>query len=394
MRISIEAFDDRAFMDEWNALALTSPSGVFATPDWHEAVQAAYAGRGRSLVCSLRVGSKLIGIAPLRLSSTGLVLRSASLLGMGEGGYGLADYGGLVVAPGHEAEVASGLLAWMRKLSWWDIIDLQQLPAGALTSALVNTVEQDGMRALVRKHNSCHVIDLPGTWQEYRSRLSQSTRDWLERKPRKAERELGATVELVERDWLVDEYLNMRRFQAARFGEPPRERERKLGIVISDWLMRAHDRGWLRMFRLKNQSGTLGVLLGYEYRGTFYFHSAAFDEKLSAARYSLGSSLLAAALRWSIDHGLQRFDMLRGHYDYKERLGSRLQYNYRILVFRGSPVGTALAHAMKLRGAIKGGRAWRSLRSSEGKGEAASAAGSESPAEPAHQIAGAPVGVE
>ncbi len=357
MEVAFETLRSGSFLEEWDALARTSPAGVFATAEWHLAVQEGYADRGRVLVGAIREGGNLLGVAPLRLRD-GFLFRGATLLGMGEGAYGIADYAGLLAAPGRERQVAESVLAWLRKLGGWDVLDLQQLPEGPLTDALLDAVGRVGFRALVRRQNICHVIPLPASWAEYCAGLSSGRSKWLNKSPQKAERELGVQVELVEPDRLAEEYTTMRRFQAQRFGGQPEEPERRLTTVIKAWLPMAHERGWLRMFRLQSRSKTIGILLGYEYEDAFYFHSSAFDPRKELSSYSLGASLLAYALRWSIDHGLKRFDMLRGDYSYKERLGTQQRSNYRLLAFRRSPRGRALEALVRMRSRLKGQRPW------------------------------------
>jgi CelD/BcsL family acetyltransferase involved in cellulose biosynthesis len=358
VEVATEHLGTTSFRGEWDALARTSPSGVFATPEWHLAVQKAYANRGEPLVGAIRENGRLLGVAPFRLCER-FIFREAALLGMGEGGYGLADYAGLLAEPGRERDVAEGVVDWLRDRGGWDVLDLQQLPEGPLTGQLLDAISRRGLRSLVRRQNICHVIPLPPTWAEYRARLSPGARDWLERKPKKAERELGARVEVVEPDRVIEEYLTMRRFHAQRFGGQEEEPERKLGVVISAWLLMAQERGWLQMFRLRSNSRTIGVLLGYRYGETFYYHSAAFEAQPQQARYSLGASLLGAALHWSVDQGLKRFDMLRGNYAYKERLGSRQRSNYRILAFQKPPRDRALEALFRIRTRLKGQEPWR-----------------------------------
>jgi len=389
---SVEIPHRGPFFDEWAALARTSSSGVFGTPEWHEAVQKAYANYVRAAVVAFRKHSRLVGVAPFRFRGRPFI-RDATLLGMGEGGYGLGDYAGILAAPGQEAEVADAVVSWLTARHGWDLLDLQQLPPGRFTHALLDSIQRARLRSLVRRHNICHVIELPSTWAEYRSRLSTGARDWLERKPRKAERELGATIELVEPERLLEEYATMRRFQAQRFGGQPRESERKLATVITAWLPVAYERDWLRMFRLRSGSRTIGILLGYEYEGAFYFHSAAFESLGEGAKYSLGASLLAAALRYSIGHGLERFDMLRGHYDYKVRLGSEKRYNYRVMVFRDSLVGRGIEAALHVRTMLKGKRPWQTELESPRDGEVVSD-GSEHAARAPEDLAGSAVRVE
>jgi CelD/BcsL family acetyltransferase involved in cellulose biosynthesis len=357
MDLALEPLRIGSFLDEWDILARTSSSGIFATAEWHLAVQGGFADRGRPLVGAIREDGRLRGVAPFRFRER-FLFRDAAFLGMGEGGYGLADYAGLLAAPGTERDVAEAVVAWLRARGDWDVLDLQQLPEGPLTDTLLSAISQTGLRSLVRRQNICHVIALPSTWSEYRARLSSGTRDWLERKPRKAERELGAQVELVEPDRMLEEYTTMRRFQSERFGGQPEESERRLTSVISAWLPLAYERGWLRMFRLRSGSRTIGVLLGYEYENAFYFHSAAFESQPDRSGYSLGASLLSSALRWSVEHGLKRFDMLRGNYNYKGRLGTEQRSNYRVLAFRQSPRGRALEALIVMRSRLKGQPPW------------------------------------
>jgi CelD/BcsL family acetyltransferase involved in cellulose biosynthesis len=357
LQVVIESLQSDSFMQDWGTLAQTSSAGVFATPEWHLAIQRGYADRGQAVVAAIRERGLLVGVAPFR-SRERFLLGETTFLGMGERGYGIADYGGMVAAPDYERKVADTAVAWLQDRGAWDLLDLQQLPEGPLTDALVDAVARAGLRSLVRRQNICHVIALPSSWAEYRGKLSPNARDWLERKPRKAERELGAQVELVEPDRLLDEYATMRRFQAERFGGQRDEPERRLSLVMGAWLPIAGERGWLRMFRLCVGSRTMGVLLGYEYGDAFYFHSAAFESQPDHARYSLGASLLAAALRWSVDHGLKRFDMLRGNYAYKARLGSMQRSNYRLLAFRKPLLGRALEALVRVRTQLKRQEPW------------------------------------
>jgi hypothetical protein len=51
--------------------------------------------------------------------------------------------------------------------------------------------------------------------------------------------------------------------------------------------------------------------------------------------------------------------MLRGHYDYKVRLGSEKRYNYRVMVFRDSLMGRGIEAALHIRTMLKGKRPWQ-----------------------------------
>jgi CelD/BcsL family acetyltransferase involved in cellulose biosynthesis len=357
MKVAIESLGTDSTLEEWGALARTSPSGIFATPEWHKAVQEGFGDRGQAVVATIRDEGRLMGVAPFRMSSRYL-FRETSLLGMGEGGYGLADYAGMLAAPGRERHVAEAVMVWLRDRGTWDVLDLQQLPEGPLTDALVDAVGPAGLPSLLQRQNICHVVHLPTTWAEYRARLSVGSREWLEKRPRKVERDLGAQVELVQPDQMIEEYTNLRRLQAQRFGEFTHESERRLTKVITAWLPMAQERGWVRMFRLRSRSRTIGGFLGYEYEGAFYAHSIAFEPQLERTRYSLGACLFAFALRWSIDRGLKRFDMMRGDHRYKERLGGEQRFNFRLRAFRHPVRGRAMEAAVRLRARLQGQSPW------------------------------------
>lgn len=358
MDVVIESLQSDSFRQEWDTLARNSPAGIFATAEWHLAIQAAYAGLGEPLVAAIQDGGRLVGLAPLRVCER-FLFRNTSLLGMGEGGYGLADYGCILASPGRERDVADALVAWLKDQGWWHLLDLQQLPQGPMTEALVEALGRTRLRSLFHRQNICHVVSLPATWAEYRARLSSGSREWLERRPRKVERELGARVEFVEPDQLIAEYTNLRRLQAQRFAAFPEEFERRLTKVITTWLPMAYERGWVRMFRLRSGSRTLGGFLGYEYEGAFYAHSIASEPQLVRTRYSLGACLFAYALRWSIERGLMRFDMMRGDHRYKDRLGGEQRSNYRLIAFRQPVRGRALETLIRMRTRMRRHEPWR-----------------------------------
>ncbi len=333
---------------EWSTLAAASPLAVFATPEWLEAVDASFGG-GRTEIIELRSGGQLIGLAPLRIRRRG-PLRVLSLAAMGTTGYGVADYGGVIAAAGYEREAARRTVKWMVRETRWDIADLQQLPEGASSDALAEALQDAGLSIHQNVQNICYRIPLPATWEAYRRLLSANTREWLERKPRKLARELGTLFEAVPSNRVGAEYENLHRFVRARHGfDASLDYHRRAEALMASWLPAAAGRGYLRMFRIRAQSRTLGVLIGYEHGDGFYYHTSGYEQDPALQVYSLGACLLSGALRWSIGRGLAVFDMMRGGYAYKARLGALASPNYRILAFRSPIVATLVAPALEAR---------------------------------------------
>lgn len=345
----------------WSELARTSPAGVFATPEWHRAVAGAYRAFGAASILTVHEHGRLVGLLPLRVRRR-FGMRMASLLGVGEPGYGTADYGALLVEPGRETEVLAAAIGSLVAGHAFDLLELAQLPEGNIAAALAAGLSGLGLPAIVKQQNVCPRIPLPSTWGEYRATLSQNSRNWLEYNPRRLQRQLGAAAELVPQDEIMPAYLLMRQFHRDRFGKAYRDAaEDRLTATMLAWLPAASEAGWLRMFRLRRGTETIGVLLGYAYGGTYYYHSSGFD--LAFRSHSPGACLLSAALRWSVENRITCFDLLRGNYGYKDRLATEQRRNFKVLAFRGPFAARAATSVLSLKARARrsGPGAWRPL---------------------------------
>lgn len=367
---------DGALADAWSRLARSSSCGIFATPEWHHAMEAGQPRGTRVRVIAVRDGSHVVGVGPMRVVRRRLV-RTAGLLAMGELGYGYADYGGLIAAPGCERPVAEAVVGALLRQRGWDCLDLQQVPEGTGAQELQGALAGAGLATLVHEQNLCPCIDLRTTWDGYLATLSPSAREWLQRKPRKLARELSAGVESVPAGEVLAELATLRRFHRLR----PRSvvsqaRERQFARMMEVWLEAAQRRGWLRMLRLRARGRTLAVLLGYEYERVFYFQSSAYDPDPQLNRYSLGASLLAAAIRGAFEQGLERFDLLRGDYRYKHHLGARPRANLRIVAVPSPLLARALLLAMRRRARGLGQSPWVRLPPASGSGRRETMTGS------------------
>ncbi len=337
--------------EEWDALAASSPAGIFAAPAWHHAMEQGLAGHaGQAIVVEVRDDRRLLGLAALRFGRR-LVYRDVTFAAMAERGYGVADYGGFFSAPECEGRVTEAILHWLLARRGWDVLDLQQISGGPGLAAVIERLPQLGFSALIWRQSVCHRVRLADSWSEYRTSLSPNAREWLERKPRKLERELGASVEPVPAEEVVAEYLRMRQMQAKRFGDrfPSRTDPRMRELMLA-WLPLADRLGYLRMLRLQVSGRTIAVLLGFRYAGTFYYYSSGFESISEFDSYSLGGCLLAAALRQSTEQRLEWFDLLRGDHAYKRRFRTEEKPNFRIMAFRSSLQARAMQLALRLRG--------------------------------------------
>jgi CelD/BcsL family acetyltransferase involved in cellulose biosynthesis len=118
---------------------------------------------------------------------------------------------------------------------------------------------------------------------------------------------------------------------------------------------RAHDAGVAGVVAAKGDE-IVGVLLGFQWGDWFGAYQSGWDP--AYAHFSVGSVLVASAIRGAAAYGVGRFDFLRGSEEYKYRFGAAPVYDEVRIVPRG--VG---GRALLARTALKQWRARRAERS-------------------------------
>ena len=93
----------------------------------------------------------------------------------------------------------------------------------------------------------------------------------------------------------------------------------------------------LRLRQIRLDSECVAVLYGFAYNGRSSYYQGGFEPSLG--KYSLGSVLIARAIRAAIDEGHNVFDFLRGNETYKARWTmDRYAVNSRVLIARSSSI--------------------------------------------------------
>ena len=85
----------------------------------------------------------------------------------------------------------------------------------------------------------------------------------------------------------------------------------------ADFAARAAEHGWLRLHTLEVDGRPAAVLYGWRLNTRAFAYSQAFDP--AYARYAVGISLLVSAVEQAAAEGCDRFDMLRGDEQHKQR---------------------------------------------------------------------------
>jgi len=352
----ISTFDQlRSLEPAWNALSSESP---FCSWDWLATWWKHYGGAGRrqrdqhaerTAERQLHVlavygdgndqstggnNQSLIGIAPWFLDRTivkGNVLR---WLGCGEV---CTDHLSLVCKPEDRECVAAKVAeALTVQCDDWDRLDLSAVDADDYAvMALAGHLEERECIVSRQAADSCWVLDLPTSWEEYLAALSKSHRKQLRQLERRVI-ESGRVnwhpvTNAAEFDaaWPVLVDLHQRRRKS--LGEPGCFASQAFHEFHREAARRMLDRGQLRLSWLALD----GTPAAAEYHfadidATYAYQGGVDPERLEEEPGRLSTIV---CLRRAIEEGHKRFDFLRGDEPYKAhwRAEPRATYDYRVV---------------------------------------------------------------
>ncbi|MCI0333227.1 MAG: GNAT family N-acetyltransferase [Planctomycetes bacterium] len=276
----------------------------------------------------------LIGVAPWFLDRTivkGNVLR---WLGCGEV---CTDHLSLVCKPEDRERVATEVAeALTVQCDDWDRLDLSAVDADDY-AALALAAHLEERECLVSRQaaDSCWVLDLPASWDEYLAAISKSHRKklrQLERRVLESGRVQWNTVTNAvefEAAWplLVDLHQRRRR----SLGEPGCFASRSFHDFHQEVARRMLERGQLRMSWLALDGMPAAAEYQFADRGATYAYQGGVDpERLEEEPGRLSTII---CLRRAIEEGHRRFDFLRGDEPYKAHWRAQQQttYDYRVV---------------------------------------------------------------
>ena len=299
---------------EWDALVRSSEAASpFLTWEWLQAWWTHLAGSSRLRILTVGAGSRLIAVAPFRLTTGVARLPCLDLLGTAEAG---SDYLDIVTRSGFADEGLDAIEQFV--VSQATTLRLTHLASPAAVDDLASRLQRRGWVQVTTAGGTCPYIPLAGhTWDSYLATLGASHRANIRRRLRGLEQNFDVrfeqvTCEAERREALerLTEY-HRRRFDARGTAF----RTASLCAFHEDATRRFLERGWLRMFVLRVDGAPAAVMYGFLYKDTFYFYQHGFDDRYQ--QYSIGLVLMALSIRAAIDEGAAEFDMLWGTEPYK-----------------------------------------------------------------------------
>ncbi len=333
----------------WEELAEKSRHvTIFQTWDWLWEWWKAY-GSGRELFILLVWDrEKIIGIAPLFISSlyAGLPVKIIGLMGLGP-----SDYLDFIYSPGREEQFLTSLFDYLFGTKQnWHLIDFQQIP---LSSPALEFLRKQPLNkgiwidTIVQDY--CLKVNLPASWSDFKKNLSKKMRWNIEYSTRRINRTYNANMKDIDGRQSLEKSLNVfmslhqkrwfRKYQPGLFIQP---RFKKFHRAVSSTL---YQDGQLVLYNLELNKKIAASLYGFKYKKIFYYYLGGFDPSLS--RLSPGTVLVAHVIRELIKEEYEYFDFLRGAEAYKYRWGARPKENWRILIGNQGNKSALIARILK-----------------------------------------------
>ena len=271
-----------------------------------------------------------------------------------------ADYATILAEPAILPAVTTALVDHLRSSvpsdpdhpAPWDVIDLRRLRCGdpaaeALAAAFGAREISAGWTLHLEREDVCPVVRLPEGvgFEDFLSTLDKKARHEIRRKIRRAEA-AGDVVLARAPDALADleDFIDLHQKRWGADGLfPPTPGGDASRVFIRRWFEESGPDGPVQLLFLTVGGRRVAAGIHVVSGDTLMFYNAGIDP--DARELSPGVILAAECVRFAVDHGMRRFDFLRGNEPYKYEWGATDEPIQRLLVRRAAdrPDGAAAA---------------------------------------------------
>lgn len=284
---------------EWETLLRTfdHPNKLQQSPEWLEHQQSIGAGEQFSAVGMRDIEGRLYGLVPLGFGHWNLDY-SLKVINLWRTRLCCINIlGSLPLLPPNVQTYDKVFQCIHNSFPHYDCILMRMLPTDSFLYRYLHESK------FISDHFLCyvpdglnvnHFISLPASFEEYLTKFNSKKRYNLKRQIRMLREHGGGRLSMrrieQSRDvpFFVDgaDYVVQRSWQGARSGEELIDRGQKWQRMLTDLA----DRGILRSYLLLCADKPCAYVLGYQFRGVFYYVQIGYDQALS--QYSPGTSLL------------------------------------------------------------------------------------------------------
>lgn len=297
---------------------------IFSSWEWLAPWWRAFGERRQLLVLAfLDESSRLVGLAPLSVEKQTLgSLADLTLLRFLGDGSGDSDNLDFPARTGYEDEIADAFLGYLAKESKrWDYCELNTMPEDSpVGRAVLRKLRQQRWPAS-RHQQTGSAIQLPETWDGYRTQLSAKERakvayrrNLLEKKYKTRFYQCASQAELaIALDTLFA--LHQKRWES--IGEPGSFKSPARRDFYRDMASLLLARGHLQFWLLDLDGKPAAAQFGFCFGQTFFSLQEGYDPVYSPD--SVGYVLRAHVIRQLIGAGMRRYDFLAGESASKSR---------------------------------------------------------------------------
>ena len=198
---------------------------------------------------------------------------------------------------------------------------------------------------------TCPVLALPSSWDEYVKSLGKNMREQIKRYPKRLEKEFAVEYSMsqsaAETETALSDLIRLhtKRWRArGQTGVLVLPRRQQFQRALCEELRQKNQ---LRLWTARVNGQAACVLLSYFYDGRYSFFIGGFEPDLM--RWSVGTCLFAQVLRHAIEvDGAREFDFLKGREEYKYRLGAQDREYVTLQHFQNNAGGAWLRRKLAL----------------------------------------------
>ncbi|RPH92007.1 MAG: GNAT family N-acetyltransferase [Lysobacterales bacterium] len=352
-----DAASFRDLRSEWNALLQACPSDcIFLTWEWAYTWWLHVSGKRRIHIVVVRLGSLLIALAPLALRPASLKRlmpwRVLEFLASGSVG---SDYLSFLIRPGHEQiavrEIARCLDQSGRML---ELVRIEK--SSASMAELSRQLREAGWKSVGLTTNYCPYSILSGhTWESYFGSLHANHRINLGKMLRRLHKDFDVSLRVAasesERQWAMDVFvrLHLRRW-SDKGGSTALNRKELIDFhrAFSEISL---ERGWLKLYTLLLDGVPVSSLYVFKYREVYYHYQSAFDPDYR--KYSLGTVIIALAIKDAIEDRAVEFDFLHDNESYTYLWARQERELMRLELYPARRMGSVYRHSAAMKHWIK-----------------------------------------
>ncbi len=272
-----------------------------------------------SVVTARDPAGRLTGIAPLFFTQNRESDPALMLLGSIE----ISDYLDIIARPEELFPFANGMFDFLCALPLpWRVLDLYNLLETSPTlPALKEIANRRGCSYEIEPLQHCPYIPLPGDWDSYLAGIDKKQRHEIRRKIRRVEEsEIPFRWYLAEDraslDIEIDHFLDL----MAQDPEKKNFLNQAMRAQMQATVRSAFQEGWLQLAFIEIGGEKAAAYLNFDYQNHIWVYNSGIDPRFR--ELSPGWVLLGYLLQWSIEHGRESFDFMRGDEDYKYRFGA------------------------------------------------------------------------